>query len=159
MLPVPNQRDEERTLSKHKVTNQSQWQLNVKEDSHWHILAFAFLAVFGFELFHYPKAQIAGATYQTAPYFTLQDAQGQPFTLVSQRGHRVVLYFYRGYRSPFCMKQLREFAQRKSDFDAQNARVVGISVDDPEHARKVWDDVAHQNATILSDPDAKVIRE
>lgn len=57
------------------------------------------------------------------------------------------------------MKQLREFAQRKSDFDAQNARVVGISVDDMEHTRKVWDDVAHENLTLLSDPEAKVIRE
>jgi peroxiredoxin len=57
------------------------------------------------------------------------------------------------------MKQLREFAQQKSDFDAQNATLVGISVDDPAHTRKVWDDVAHHNFTLLSDPDAKVIRE
>ena len=57
------------------------------------------------------------------------------------------------------MKQLREFAQRKSDFDAQDARVVGISVDDMEHTRKVWNDVAHQNVILLSDPGAKVIRE
>jgi len=57
------------------------------------------------------------------------------------------------------MKQLREFAQRKSDFDTQNARVVGISVDDSEHTRRVWDDVARHNVTILSDPGAKVIRE
>jgi peroxiredoxin len=57
------------------------------------------------------------------------------------------------------MKQLREFAQRKSDFDAQNARVVGISVDDTDHTRKVWDDVARQNMIVLSDPGAKVIRE
>jgi peroxiredoxin len=57
------------------------------------------------------------------------------------------------------MKQLREFAQRKPDFDAQNARVVGISVDDAEHTRKVWDDVAHHNVTILSDPGAQVIKE
>ena len=57
------------------------------------------------------------------------------------------------------MKQLREFAQRKSDFDAQNAHVVAISVDDLPHTRKVWDDVAHRNLTVLSDPDAKVIRE
>jgi peroxiredoxin len=57
------------------------------------------------------------------------------------------------------MKQLREFAQRKSDFDAQDARVVGISVDDMEHAHKVWADEAHQNVVILSDPGAKVIRE
>jgi peroxiredoxin len=57
------------------------------------------------------------------------------------------------------MKQLSEFAQRKSDFDAQNARVVGISVDDMDHTRKVWGDVARQNMTVLSDPGAKVIRE
>ena len=57
------------------------------------------------------------------------------------------------------MKQLREFAQRKADFDAANARVVGVSIDDEAHSRKVWDDVAHHNVVILSDPDAKVIRE
>ena len=57
------------------------------------------------------------------------------------------------------MRQLREFAQRKSDFDTQNARVVGISVDDSEHTRRVWDDVARHNVTSLSDPGAKVIRE
>lgn len=57
------------------------------------------------------------------------------------------------------MKQLREFAQRKSDFDAQNAQVVGISVDDMDKTRKVWEDVAHRNLIILSDPGAKVIRE
>jgi len=57
------------------------------------------------------------------------------------------------------MKQLREFAQRKADFDAVDARVIAISVDDDAHARKVWDDAAHHQVTILSDPDAKVIRE
>lgn len=57
------------------------------------------------------------------------------------------------------MKQLREFAQQKTDFDAVNARVVAVSVDDEAHARKVWDEVAHRNVTILSDPGAKVIRE
>ena len=48
-------------------------------------------------LYAYPKAQIASATQQTAPDFTLRDATGQDFTLSSQRGHKVVLYFYRGY--------------------------------------------------------------
>jgi peroxiredoxin len=57
------------------------------------------------------------------------------------------------------MRQLREFAQRKSDFDAANAVVVGIAVDDQAHTRKVWEDVAQRKLTILSDPDAKVIRE
>ncbi|MBV9072928.1 MAG: redoxin domain-containing protein [Acidobacteria bacterium] len=57
------------------------------------------------------------------------------------------------------MKQLREFAQRKADFDARNAVVVGISSDDSDHTRKVWQDVTQRKLTILSDPDAKVIRE
>jgi cytochrome oxidase Cu insertion factor (SCO1/SenC/PrrC family) len=48
-------------------------------------------------LFLYPKAQIASATHQAAPDFTLSDSNGAPFTLSSQRGHKVVLYFYRGY--------------------------------------------------------------
>jgi len=49
------------------------------------------------ELYVYPKAQIASATHQPAPDFTLRDATGAPFTLSEQRGHKVVLYFYRGY--------------------------------------------------------------
>jgi peroxiredoxin len=57
------------------------------------------------------------------------------------------------------MKQLREFAQRKADFDKANTRLVAISVDDQEHARKVWDEVAHRNVTILSDPGAQIIRK
>jgi peroxiredoxin Q/BCP len=57
------------------------------------------------------------------------------------------------------MRQLREFAQRKQDFDAANAVVVGIAVDDQAHTRKVWEDVTQRKLTILSDPGAKVIRE
>ena len=56
------------------------------------------------------------------------------------------------------MRQLREFAQRKADFDKANARLVGVSVDDQEHARKVWDEAARHNVTIWSDPGAQVIR-
>lgn len=48
-------------------------------------------------LYHYPKAQITAATHQPAPDFTLFDATGSPFHLADQRGHKVVLYFYRGY--------------------------------------------------------------
>ena len=51
----------------------------------------------GTALYRYPKAKIAEATRQPAPDFTLSDAQGNPFTLSSAKGHKVVLYFYRGY--------------------------------------------------------------
>lgn len=48
-------------------------------------------------LYAYPKAQIASVTQKAAPDFTLKDATGKDFNLASQRGHKVVLYFYRGY--------------------------------------------------------------
>jgi len=57
------------------------------------------------------------------------------------------------------MRQLREFAQHKSDFDQFNTRVVGISVDDQADAHRVWDKMTNRQFTILSDPGAAVIRQ
>ena len=61
------------------------------------ILLLVLGVLIGTALYRYPKAQIAEATRQPAPDFTLVDAQGNSFTLSSQKGHKVVLYFYRGY--------------------------------------------------------------
>ena len=44
-----------------------------------------------------PKPQSSFASLQPAPDFTLNDQDGNPFTLSSLRGSRVVLVFYRGY--------------------------------------------------------------
>lgn len=49
------------------------------------------------QIYIYPKAQVAAQAGKSAPDFTLTDAQGKPFTLSAQRGHRVVINFYRGY--------------------------------------------------------------
>ena len=57
------------------------------------------------------------------------------------------------------MKQMREFAQRQPDFQKVNAQIVAISVDDQQHARKVFEEAAHRNVIILSDPGAEVIRK
>jgi peroxiredoxin len=56
------------------------------------------------------------------------------------------------------MRQLREFAQHKGEFDQLHVRVVGISVDDQEHARMVWEKMTSRQFTILSDPGATVIQ-
>jgi cytochrome oxidase Cu insertion factor (SCO1/SenC/PrrC family) len=61
------------------------------------VIVLAAGAFFAATLYSYPKAQIRDATNQTAPDFTLTDAEGNAFTLSAQRGQRVVLYFYRGY--------------------------------------------------------------
>ena len=56
------------------------------------------------------------------------------------------------------MRQLREFAQHKAEFDQLHVRVVGLSVDGQDDAHKVWDKITGQQFTILSDPGAQVIR-
>jgi peroxiredoxin Q/BCP len=45
----------------------------------------------------YPKPQMAAAVGQIAPDFNLKDQDGKEFKLSEQRGHWVLLYFYRGY--------------------------------------------------------------
>ena len=45
----------------------------------------------------YPKPQTASAEEKVAPDFTLEDHDGKQFRLSEQRGHWVLLYFYRGY--------------------------------------------------------------
>ena len=62
------------------------------------VLAIALLGA-GFILYkmRLPKPQIASAAGRLAPDFTLTDQSGQPFHLAGQRGHRVLLIFYRGY--------------------------------------------------------------
>jgi len=57
------------------------------------------------------------------------------------------------------MNQLREFAQHAAEFDKLDAKVVGVSVDDQEHSRLVWDKTAGRRFPILMDPERRVIRE
>ena len=45
----------------------------------------------------YPKPQVASAEGKLAPDFILKDQYGKGFRLADQRGHWVLLFFYRGY--------------------------------------------------------------
>lgn len=57
------------------------------------------------------------------------------------------------------MTELRGLAQKASEFEKLNVKVVAISVDDQEHAHDVWDKAAQQKITVLSDPGAQVIKK
>src|SRR5919197_188855 len=57
------------------------------------------------------------------------------------------------------MTELREFARRSSDFQQLGVRIIGISVDDQQRTRETWEKAAARKITLLSDPDAKVIRQ
>ncbi len=56
------------------------------------------------------------------------------------------------------MKQLREFARHRKDFDDLSVRVVALSADDQQHAREAWEKVAGRQFPVLSDPNRSVIR-
>jgi cytochrome oxidase Cu insertion factor (SCO1/SenC/PrrC family) len=57
----------------------------------------AVLAGFVWKILRVPPPQIASNAGQVAADFALTDQNGQSFHLADQRGHRVVLVFYRGY--------------------------------------------------------------
>jgi peroxiredoxin len=57
------------------------------------------------------------------------------------------------------MNQLREFAQRKADFDRLHIQIIALSVDDVSHAREAWEKAANREYPVLSDAGAKVIRD
>jgi cytochrome oxidase Cu insertion factor (SCO1/SenC/PrrC family) len=61
------------------------------------VVLVAMLGLLAWRKMGVPPPQIASNAGQVAADFTLSDQAGQPFHLAEQRGHKVVLVFYRGY--------------------------------------------------------------
>ena len=68
---------------------------------------------------------------QTAPDFTLLDADRTPHTLSDYRGRKVVLAFYPAAFTGVCNKEMCTFQDGLTRFEEANAVVLGISVDGP----------------------------
>ena len=66
---------------------------------------------------------------QTAPDFTLPRDGGGTITLSELRPKAVVLYFYPKDDTSGCTKEALGFTERRADFDAAGAVVVGVSKD------------------------------
>ncbi len=66
---------------------------------------------------------------EQAPDFELPGTAGT-FKLSDHRGERVVLLFYPGDNTMVCTKQFCSYRDRREDFGALNATVVGISAQD-----------------------------
>ncbi len=64
-----------------------------------------------------------------APDFTLKDETGTPVSLSDFRGRRVVLVFYPLAFSPTCTGELKGLTASAGRYRAENAEVIGISVD------------------------------
>jgi peroxiredoxin Q/BCP len=87
---------------------------------------------------------------QKAPNFELVDSSGKLHKLTGYLGKKVILYFYPKDDTPGCTRQACDFTERKSEFDAKNAIVIGISADDSDsHAR--FEEKHGLNVLLLSD--------
>ena len=67
-----------------------------------------------------------------APDFSLNDGNGETWSLLDQRGKVVVLLFYPGDETPICTRQMCSVRDRWEDYSATGAEVVGISTDSVE---------------------------
>ena len=64
-----------------------------------------------------------------APDFTLNDKEGNPVTLSSFRGKKVVLYFYPKDNTSGCTRQACAFAGAYGGFMQRGVEVIGVSKD------------------------------
>jgi thioredoxin-dependent peroxiredoxin len=91
-----------------------------------------------------------------APDFTLPDADGNPVTLSSLRGRRVIVYFYPAAMTPGCTKQACDFTASLPSLNTAGYVVLGISPDQPAKLAK-FREKESLGFPLLSDPDRKVL--
>ncbi len=92
----------------------------------------------------------------TAPAFTLQDADGTPVSLADHRGRKVIVYFYPAALTPGCTKQACDFTDNLDVLATAGYDVLGISPDKPEKLAK-FRDKESLKVTLLADPDRSVL--
>ncbi len=92
----------------------------------------------------------------TAPDFTLPDADGKDVSLSDFRGRRVVVYFYPAAMTPGCTTQACDFRDSLSSLAASGVDVVGISPDKPEKLAK-FRERDSLTFPLLSDPSRSVL--
>ena len=92
---------------------------------------------------------------QPAPDFTLPDQDGQPVSLSQFRGKKVLVYFYPRASTPGCTTQACGLRDIRSELEARNTLVFGISPD-PVSRLKKFEEKQQLNFTLLSDEDHAV---
>jgi peroxiredoxin Q/BCP len=72
----------------------------------------------------------APAVGTAAPDFTLNSQEGKPVSLHDFKGKWVVLYFYPKDMTPGCTVEAHNFQRDLAKYDAKNAVILGVSVQD-----------------------------
>lgn len=96
---------------------------------------------------------------QTAPLFSLPDADMQTVSLAAFKGRKnVVLYFYPRDGTPGCTMEAIEFSDHEDQFGRHDCVILGVSRDDcMVHA--AFRDKHGLSVNLLSDYDGEVCRK
>jgi len=104
------------------------------------------------------RAASVPAVGTAAPDFTLNSQEGTPISLSQYRGKWVVLYFYPKDMTTGCTIEAHNFQRDQAKYDAANAVVLGVSVQDVKSHQQFCtkDGLTFK---LLADPDDKVTEE
>jgi peroxiredoxin Q/BCP len=91
----------------------------------------------------------------TAPSFTLADADGNTVSLSDFGGKKVILYFYPAAMTPGCTTEACEFTAARDTLDTGGYVVLGVSPDAPDKLVQ-FRSKENLDITLLSDPDHSV---
>ncbi|GHE13763.1 thioredoxin-dependent thiol peroxidase [Klenkia taihuensis] len=91
-----------------------------------------------------------------APDFTLPDAEGNPVSLASYRGRRVVVYCYPAALTPGCTTQAVDFTAAAGEFAEAGLDIVGISPDAPDKLMR-FREKEGLSITLVSDEEKSVL--
>ncbi|MEU8134154.1 thioredoxin-dependent thiol peroxidase [Streptodolium elevatio] len=92
----------------------------------------------------------------TAPAFTLKNADGDDVSLSAHKGRKVIVYFYPAALTPGCTKQACDFTDNLAALADAGYDVLGISPDKPEKLGK-FREKESLKVTLLSDPDKSTL--
>ena len=92
----------------------------------------------------------------TAPAFTLPDADGNDVSLADYAGKKVIVYFYPAASTPGCTKQACDFRDSLAELNGEGLEVIGISPDKPAKLAK-FRDAEELNFPLLSDPEKSTL--
>ncbi|MFF7250336.1 thioredoxin-dependent thiol peroxidase [Embleya sp. NPDC008237] len=93
----------------------------------------------------------------TAPAFTLSDADGKDVSLSDYAGRKVIVYFYPAALTPGCTKQACDFTDNLALLAGAGYDVLGISPDKPEKLGK-FREKENLTVTLLADPDKSTLQ-
>ncbi|WP_406286372.1 thioredoxin-dependent thiol peroxidase [Embleya sp. NBC_00896] len=92
----------------------------------------------------------------TAPAFTLSDADGKAVSLADYAGRKVIVYFYPAALTPGCTKQACDFTDNLDLLAGAGYDVVGVSPDKPEKLGK-FREKESLKVTLVADPDKSTL--